>query len=407
MSVSLESHHLGEVPNVSALDAVAVDGHSPNRVYSLDPASSDRSRTSVRGVLTAVTLLCFALLAAGIHLGQRGIVREQSREWIQSPSNRGKFLFSEGDADKTGGSDAAAPSVAAGRTDIASKIKEQEERIASLKETVQSAKECLRKKEEGLVGLQKERDEAIATAELLQDADRELGILESRAGKDVSRREADELIEAIEVAKTELKWGEAENIAKALDEQKEILQREEALAAQREKDISDQQRQAAATHEDKASVLKEAIASLASAVAEDHIKLEAMEDVKRQVEQLAATLEEIEGRVSDLTQVGSYMEHWQDKFDEATLADVALREVFRKYQAGMLVSSSGRTIHIVRQVVKEIQSYPVEISSFPEDEWTNRKRFQTKVQKAVGNVASASELIAVSLYDGRLLIHLP
>lgn len=360
-----------EVLQGEPLGAQAGSRSSLNKAYRLEGANSTRNRSSRLNVLAATALLCAALFSVGLRFGRWGLLPGRFRE----SSDTGLSL-------------------GAGDLSTLSTIKTQEERIAALEESVEEAKHSLQRNKEWLTGLQKERDKATETAKLLRSAIEQLSDLEAkqRPADSSHHEERDKLIQAVESAKVKVNEDEAQ---KALDDQRKILQREEAIAARREEDVSDQSRQARVTHERKKSALKEAIASLVGAVEEHRIKLEAVTDAETHVKHLASTLENLKAKASKL-EIDSGLQRWKNNVDDASLKNGLLREDFRKQQAGMLVSSHVRTRQLVREITKELLSFSSENLKHSGADLDRNEVLVERVWKVLKLHGSASELIPVS-----------
>lgn len=366
-SVTSKSTLSAEAAHVAQLDGQAGNGSFSNRAYRLKAEESIGSRSSNGTLLAATTLLCLAVLVLGVRFGKRRVIQEQPK-----------------------GSGDLGSRVAAGPFAL---LLSHEERIAALKEAVKDAKQSLQRKKEWLAGLQKECDEAIETTKLLRDATREL-----RRHADSSLVERSKFIEALESAKVKVHKGQTQDLANALEKQREILQREEAIAAKRRRDVSDMNRQWRIAHEHEEAALKKALASLVEASREHRISLQAMEDVETYVKQCAATLENLKARESHL-EANSNLQRWENSFQHASLSNVVLQEDFRKQQAGMLVASQVRARELVREILMQLRSFRKENLSRSGAEWPESVVLGERVDKVVKRHASACQLIPVSQWS--------
>lgn len=370
-SVSARNVSSVDVQLIEPSDALPVHHVSlDDRVYSPKGVNFIGPRANRRNLLAATALLCFAVFSAGVRFGRSGVLREHFRK-----------------------SDDADPSVASGRCRT---TQEFDERGAALKKAIWEAKGSLQRRAKSLAGLQKKRDQTTETAKRLRDAIEQLSVLqtEERQAFPSRHEERDLLFQAIQEAKVKVDEGKTPNFAEILEEQRKILQREEAIAAKREKHVSDAKLQSSITREHESSESKEALVLRVEPTTEHQTKVELVTDVETRVKQLASTLKCIKARPSDL-KVGSDLQRWKTYFDDALLRGAALREDFRGQQAKILVSAQVRTHQLVKDVSEKISSFRQNHLDPSRAKWPKRTVLEEMVKKAVERHASAFELLLV------------
>lgn len=340
------------VPDAYSVEADLTNGTHPH------VAGRARDRSSVAGLVSA-TVLCLALLVAGIQFGRSGLWGVDSQYPIQWPLIPARLSSSESAVHRTGNANDSTAFVGEANAPTLRKIEMQDRQIAFLRREVEDRKKLLSDVAERCSALVTDRDIAYKKAKGILDAEIEFKELEKEHLKAVaSEHELRILGEALQSMQATLReTGETEALARLVDEQKTILAIEEQLALQRELHAQSRLREAQDIGKEISS-MHAALGSLTSKIADAAEEISSHQELESEIEELAKMLHDLRTTYTALNNSSADVT-WYDDLRDVIQRTGALTGHMRRKQEKQMMYNYHRTTATAAQVQMITENFAI------------------------------------------------